>query len=143
MLAQEMKEHFTFGSDIRLVADGHELDLHNNYDFQGVDYSVRDRSVILRWQRGGGDWVPKEIPSEVELRYDGVERFEFHRRDPEMPFTEDDCLASSGYWTDEDRGGGILVMPAAPEPGWLRAFQFQSGAVILIQAQEGHAAIKR
>ena len=138
-----MEEHFTFGSDIYLVADGHELDLHNNYDFQGVDYSIRDRSVVLRWHRGGGNWVPEGSPSEVVLRYDGVERFEFHRRDPEMPFTEDDCLANSGYWTDEDWGDGVFVTSAPPEPDWLRAFQFQSGAVILIQAREAHATIKR
>lgn len=138
-----MEEHFSFGSDIYLVTDGYKLDLHNNYDFHGVDYSIRDRSVILRWHRGDGDWVPKDSPSEVELRYDGVERFEFHRRDPEMPFTEDDCLANSGYWTDEDWGDGVFVTPAEPEPDWLRAFQFQSGAVILIQAREANATIKR
>ena len=119
-----MEEHFTFGSDIYRVADGDELDLHNNYDFQGVDYSIRDRSVTLRWHRGEGDWVPKQSPAEVELKYDGVERFEFHRRDPEMPFTEDDCLANSGYWTDEDWGDGVFVTPAAPEPIGFEPFNF-------------------
>jgi hypothetical protein len=137
-----MKEHFTFDSGIYLVANGHELDLHNNYDFQGVDYSISDRSVILRWHRGDGDWLPKESPFKVELRYDGVERFEFQRRSPEIPFTEDDCLANSGYWTDEDWASGAFVEWAVPEPDWLRAFQFHSGAVILVQAREAHATIK-
>ncbi len=137
-----MEEHFTFADSIYLVAQGHELDLHNNYDFQGVEYSIEERSASLHWRRGDGDWIPTESPTLIELRYQGVERFEFHRRDPEMPFTEDDCLANAGYWTDKDWADGVFDTPADPEIDWLRAFQFQSGAVILIQADTAIAIIK-
>jgi hypothetical protein len=137
-----MEEHFELASSIYLVAASHKLDLHNNYDFQGVEYSTHERSAALRWHRGDGDWVPADLPSFIELRYEGVERFEFHRRDPEMPFTEDDCLANAGYWTDEDWADGVFDASPDPDSDWLRAFQFQSGAIILIRASTGTAIIK-
>jgi hypothetical protein len=138
-----MEEHFKLKDSIYLVADGHELDLHNNFDFQGVDYAIQNRTVRLQWRKGLGEWVPKDDPSEVSLTYADVSRFEFHPRDPGMPFTEDDCLSDAGYWTDDDWADGVFTTEGDPEPKWLRAFQFQSGAIILIHAAEAHATIKR
>lgn len=64
-------------------------------------------------------------------------------RDPEMPFTEDDCLASAGYWTDEDWCDGVMVFEGEPPPTFLRAFAFQSGAIVAIAADDAHATLER
>lgn len=102
-----MEEHFTLKNSIYLIAGGEELDLHNNYDFVGLDYSIADRVLILRWLLSPGDWVTLNSPSEVELEYRDVARFEFRPRDPEMPFTEDDCLWDAGYWREAGWPDGV------------------------------------
>lgn len=138
-----MEEHFELKDSIYLVEGGHELDLHNNYDFVGFEYSIDDRTVSLNWRRGIGDRISTEDPSEARLTYTDVTRFEFRRRDPEMPFTEDDCLSNAGFWTDEDWADGVFTTEAEVDPSWLRAFEFQSCAIILIQAESARATIKR
>jgi hypothetical protein len=64
-------------------------------------------------------------------------------RDPEMLFTEDDCLSSAGYWTDEDWCDGVMICESDSETEWLRAFHFQSGATVAIAADEAKAIIRR
>lgn len=137
-----MEEHFKLKDSIYLVADGDELDLHNNFDFVGVEHSIDDRTVSLHWRKGSGRWIPTEAPSEAHLVYTDVSRFEFRPRDPDLPFSEDDCLSDAGFWTDEDWADGIFTTDADVDPKWLRAFEFQSGAIILIQAAEARATIK-
>jgi hypothetical protein len=144
-----MEEHFTIKKSIYLVAGGEELDLHNNYDFVGLDYSIANRVLVLRWLRSSGDWVSLDAPSEVKLEYRDVARFEFRPRDPEMPFTEDDCLWSAGYWREagcpdgiaSGSDSGVFFTDAEPEEGWFRSFQFHSGAIVLVGAGEAHAKI--
>lgn len=138
-----MIEDFTIKDAIYLVSGEDTLDLHNNYDFTEITYSVAQRRATLTWVRSGGDWVPATEPLELQLEFHGVSRFRYMPRDPEMPFTEDNCLSSAGYWTDEDWCDGVMICEADPETEWLRAFHFQSGATVAIAADEARAIIRR
>ena len=96
-----MIEDFTIKDGIYLVSGEDTLDLHNNYDFTEITYSVAERRATLTWVRSSGDWVPATDPLELQLEFHGVSCFRFMPRDPEMPFTEDDCLDSIGFTWDE------------------------------------------
>jgi hypothetical protein len=138
-----MIEDFTIKDAIYLVSGEDALDLHNNYDFTGITYSVAERRATLTWVRSIGDRVPATQPLQLQLEFLGVSCFHFMPRDPEMPFTEDNCLSSAGYWTDEDWCDGVMISEADPETEWLRAFHFQSGATVAIAADEAKAIIRR
>ena len=138
-----MKEDFTIQGAIYLASGGDSLDLHNNYLFTEIVYSLAERRATLTWNRRSDDWVPATEPPQVQLVFIGVSSFRFMPRDPEMPFTEDDCLSSAGYWTDEDWCDGVMVFEGKPQSDWLRAFAFQSGAIVAIAADEAHAIIRR
>ena len=138
-----MIEDFTIKDAIYLVSGEHSLDLHNDYDFTEIKYSVAERSAILTWRRSNGDWVHATMPLQVELVFQGVSRFHFIHRDPEMPFTEDNCLSEAGFWTDEEWCDGVMIYEAAPASNWLRAFAFQSGAILAILADEAKANVRR
>jgi hypothetical protein len=138
-----MIEDFTIKHAIYLVSGEDTLDLHNNYDFSEVVYSIAERRATLTWHRSRGDWTPLTDPLQVDLVFHGVSRFHFMPRDPEMPFTEDNCLSSAGYWTEEDWCDGVMICDAPPESNWLRAFDFQSGAIVAIAAEEAKAIIRR
>jgi hypothetical protein len=137
-----MIEDFRIKDTTCIVRDEYCLDLHNNYDFLEVFYSIAERRVTLTWHRSEGDWVPLTDPSQVDLVFLGVTRFHFVQRDPEMPFTEDRCLWTVGYWIDEEWCDGVMICEADPESHWLRAFSFHSGAIVAIAAEEAKAIIR-
>ena len=135
-----MQSNFSFDSVI-LVQDPYRLDLHNSFNFVGLNYSIAERSLVLQWQRGDDPWVQAGAPAAVSVTFSEVSEFRFMPRDNEMPYTEDDCVADIGYWKDEDWLEGIILTDGEMEPDWLRAFVFQSGAMIAVQAASMSAVI--
>ena len=137
-----MQTNFQFRNSIYLAVNDLELDMHNDYDFTRVEYSVLERTAELTWKRSKTDWVKSDLPNTVTLRFDDVQRFEFRPRDPNLPFTEDDCLSSFGYLADEDWCDGIFWIDDIPEDGWMHAFEFMSGAIIALCSNSSRATIK-
>jgi hypothetical protein len=137
-----MQRDFTIRTGIYLVQPPHELDLHNDFDFQELRYSVARRTVLFRWQRSERDGVSTNRPASVTIEFRGVTEFRFRARDSDLPFTEDDCLSSFGYWTDEDWAeGSVMICEEAADERWLTAIEFMSGAIVLVQAESAHATI--
>ena len=138
-----MNRNFKIVDGIYLVQESHELDLHNNFDFKNLDYSVEKRKLILNWQRSEGDWVSSDTPKELSIKFNEVSEFRFMRRDSKIPFTEDDCINSFGYWVDEDWAEGVIMVEAnqEAEPEWLTAIDFMSGAVLAVQAESANAKV--
>ena len=137
-----MQADFVFKDGIYLVKDSYELDLHNDFDFEDVFYSVAERRVALRWKRSTGEWVRAEAALSVQIEFFEVADFRFFPRDREMPFTEDDCLSEAGYWTDAEWCNGVFISDEPPDQAWLTAFGFMSGAMIAIGAERARAIIQ-
>lgn len=138
-----MNRKFKIVDGIYLVLEGYELDLHNNFDFTNLDYSVEHRRLVLNWQRSNGDWVSSDTPKALVIEFKEVSEFRFMPRDSEMPFTEDDCINSLGYWVDEDWAEGVIMLEPnqTAEPHWLTAIDFMSGAVLAVQAESASAKV--
>jgi hypothetical protein len=138
-----MNRDFEIRDGIYLSQSPYELDLHNDFDFTGLKYSIQHRRITLDWQRSDGDWVRPGTPATVSVEFREVSEFRFLPRDADLPFTEDDCLNTFGYWTEEDWADGVFVLEAnqTPDPKWLTALEFMSGAVIAVQAASVHATI--
>ena len=79
----------------------------------------------------------------MSVEFREVSEFRFLPRDAKLPFTEDDCVNTFGYWTDEDWADGVIITEPTqtPDPSWLTAIDFMSGAVIAVQAVSAHARI--
>ena len=138
-----MNRNFEIVDGIYLVQDCHELDLHNNFDFKNLDYSVEERKLVLNWQRSEGDWVSLDTPKALSIEFNEVSEFRFVPRDSDIPFKEDDCVNSFGYLVDEDWAEGVIMVEAnqKPESHWLTAIDFMSGAVLAVQAESADAKV--
>ena len=138
-----MQRDFEIKDGIYLSQPPHELDLHNNFDFCGLDYSVERRTLSLHWRRSTGDWVAAGTPASVSVEFREVSEFRFLPRDAELPFTEDDCVSEFGYWTDEAWADGVFMPNPSqtPDPRWLTGIHFMYGATIAVQASSAHARI--
>ncbi len=128
-------------SFIYLLQDSYELDLHNDFDFVDLHYSLADGSLTLRWQRSDRIGVRAGAPAAVTVRFTDVSAFRFLPRRAGVPSTEDRCVSGIGYLTDEEWSNGSVLQGGEPQPDWLRAFEFQSGAVIAVRAAAETAVI--
>ena len=138
-----MYRDFEIEDGIYLCQPPHRLDLHNNFDFRALDYSIKERVLSLRWQRSDGQWVSASTPSSVTIEFREVSEFRFLPRSADVPFTEDDCASTFGYWTDDPWASGVIMARSdqKPDPSWLTAISFMSGAMIAVQAESAHARI--
>ncbi len=125
-------ENFSWKSSIHLQIGDLELDMHNNYDFVGVVYDLKVRSVLLEWHLANRESISKTLPSHIKMLLSGVEDFRVSPRVHEIPFTEDNCLSSFGYACDEKWTDGQYWIDGTPEPEWRWSFLFQSGLEIQI-----------
>jgi hypothetical protein len=64
-----MNRNFEIVDGIYLVQEGYELDLHNNFDFRNLDYSVKERKLVLNWHRSEGDWVSSDTPKALIIEF--------------------------------------------------------------------------
>jgi hypothetical protein len=137
-----ISENFSWSESIYLKYDSREYDLHNDFDFVGINYIIETQSATLKWKRGTGNWVNQNQPKFIVLSISNVSQFEFKPRDPEMPFTEDDCLESFGFLSNDDWCDGQFWVDNPPDENWLWSFAFQSGAEIIIRAKSALVQIE-
>jgi hypothetical protein len=143
LTVSNVQKNFTFKLGIYLVQGDREFDLHNNFDFLEVHYSAAERSAFLSWARCDREGVSSRNPALLRLDFFEVSEFRFMPRDPEIPFTEDDCLRSAGYWVDEEWCDGVAIPASDPGPEWFNAFEFMSGAIIALKAARATATISK
>ena len=138
-----MQRNFEIKDGIYLSQPPHKLDLHNNFDFIGLRYSIENRTLALDWKRSPREWVAAGTPASLIIEFLDVSEFRFLPRDAELPFTEDDCISTFGYWTDEAWANGVVTTypNQSPDPHWLTAIHFMSGAIVAVQASSANAHI--
>ncbi len=136
-----MKSNYEILEARRLSFDGYELDLHNDFDFKGFDYSVADRRLVLTWVVAKNAKGAEENSRSVSLKFFEVSEFRYMPRNANYPFTEDTCISHFGYWVDEDWSDGVIIPGAglSIEPHWLTAIDFMSGAVLAVKAEDAVA----
>ena len=62
-------------------------DIHNAGELLGICYKNKERILILFW-----DYYAEAKKISCRIKLSDVIFFETKRRDPEIPFSEDDCL---------------------------------------------------
>ena len=92
-----MNRNYEIVDGIYLVQENYELDLHNNFEFKSLDYSVEERMLSLKWTCSKGSWVSRDTPKVVTIEFNEVSELRFMPRDTDMPFTKDNCISSFGY----------------------------------------------
>jgi hypothetical protein len=127
--------NFTWRDSIHVRLDGEDYDLHNNFDFRQFTYDPGRQLLVLEWELGSRAGIPQGQPKRISLRLKGVTQFSFRERNLEMPFSEDDCLASFGYDRDKDWPHGQFWTDSNPKDDWRWSFIFQSGAEIQVAGE--------
>lgn len=137
--------NFQVEGGLYLQQGGRDLDLHNDYNFVGFSYAVAERVVELSWLRSPGDLVRRELPARLVLACRGVTHFSATGRDPEMPFTEDDCLSELCFAVADRSFEHTFVASSAAETfdsSWHWVFSFMSGFTLRVAGETAHLSIQ-
>jgi hypothetical protein len=131
---------FAFSSDQIGVESGRSyFDLHNNFDFSGLTYSVVERVIILDWTKGNRAGVPADSPKKLSLRFEGVGFLRAKQRDSDIPFTEDDCLRTIGFfWNDMIEEMSVTDTSVPMEGCSHLLIDFMSGFAIKLSAENAY-----
>jgi hypothetical protein len=127
--------------NIDLEVDGEVYDIHNNFIFSGSSYDVATRELVLRWARGNGDWISPDHPSGIVITAREVSHLSVVARDPEMPYSEDDCLHCVSFVEVNGATEHGFVVSGSADPNLHYVFQFMSGFILRVQAEEAHCSI--
>ena len=74
-----MQRDYTIQGGITLVQPPHELDLHNDFAFLGLEYSIEQRTAVLRWRRREGTWVRPTLPASASITFQDVRELRIPR----------------------------------------------------------------
>jgi hypothetical protein len=97
-------QNFQLSRDgISLHWQGHELDLHNCFDFERLTYKLPLRQIEVSWLRSPEEWARGTVLLGLMLIFSEVSFFRVKERDPEYPLTEDNCLMSATFHPTELR----------------------------------------
>jgi hypothetical protein len=127
-------ENFQIESGIYLQQEGRDFDLHGDYAFVAFSYSVAERVAELCWQLDTGDRSRADMPARLVLCCRGLTHLSVTGRDPEMPFTEDDCLAELSFGLADGSFEGFVASSASEsfDLSWHWMFSFMSGFTLRI-----------
>jgi hypothetical protein len=130
-----MRSNFELSQMITIVVGDLYLDLHNCFDFVGCEYRATEKKAWLKWQRGAGDWVAKDLPKKLTMSFEGVSNFAAQRRDDAMPFSEDNCVSSITFLPHELGDDFEAICPGHRSADEHLSIGFQSDAAIKIWAE--------
>jgi hypothetical protein len=121
---------------IYLTVADKSFDLHNNFNFTGFAYEIGARTLRLNWKRGAGAWVPSTDPLDIQIDLLGISHFSASPRVEDRPYTDDECLDCVSFVESSQHIDESFTTAATPADDWHYVFQFESGLVIRVKAEE-------
>lgn len=95
------KINFLVDSNYALDVGGQHIDLHNNFDFKGLEYSTNSNQVCLSWIKSVGDWVPTDEVEGFKIIFENALLLKVQGSISEVPSTRKN-LSFIGYLHPED-----------------------------------------
>ena len=96
-----MITNFEIVENYALSYEGPHMDLHNNFDFVGLNHDITNKVLRLLWVKTNGDWVSEKEFNTIELVHEGIS---FLLINSETGISiEDKTLNSIGYFPSNER----------------------------------------
>lgn len=127
--------------DIYLTVAGTSFDLHNNFDFTGFEYDTAARKLLLNWRKGLGAWLPTTDPQTIQIELLEVSHFSASPRVEGRSPSDDECLDCVSFIEPTQHIDESFTTSAPPADDWHYAFQFESGLVLRVKAEEAKCHI--
>lgn len=131
-----MKVNFKITDNSALNYDGRHIDLHNNFDFIGFDYDVRNKEFVLNWIKCNGDWVGKDEFDRLTIIHKAVTYLKITEIDDKSSFEDDICLGDISFFPSSARELNDSIVPQSrPNKGDDILYFFENGQLIRIHCE--------
>jgi hypothetical protein len=132
-----MKVNFDITDNHALTFEGRHIDLHNNFDFLGFDYSVADRELKLTWSKSTRDWIDTHEISGLVLTHKAVTYLIITDQDEKSNFDDSRCLGEITFFSSTAREINDSIVPqSTPNDGDDVLYFFENGQVIRIHCEQ-------
>ncbi|WNM18562.1 hypothetical protein [Flavobacterium capsici] len=128
-----MKTNFKIIDNYALKFDGKLIDIHNNFDFVGFDYRVKENQLKFFCRRSFGEWVNKEEPEEIVLIHNNVNELAIENQNKNR---EDSLIEITFYEKGKLRKSEELTLREKSNDDDNIFYIFESGQVIQIGCEE-------
>ncbi|QNR23311.1 hypothetical protein [Croceimicrobium hydrocarbonivorans] len=130
-----MKTNFEIEDNYAVLLAGTHLDLHNNFDFQGLIKKGDD--ILIRFQKTKGDWLNAKVPDVLYFHCMNVS-YQYYIEGDEQALKEDAIgLSDITFFPSESRMiNDSLRLQSNPEDKDDLILFFQDGKVIRIGCTE-------
>ena len=125
---------------IYLDTEIESFDLHNCFNFVGLDYDISSRTLRLRWTPSS--YAPLGERRTITVIFQQVTHFSAEPRDPATPFTEDDCLESICFAQPDSPTASCFEAQSAPTADVHYVFSFMSGFSFRVSADTAQYKIR-
>ncbi len=134
---EEMKAlNFKIKDHIYLVSEGVEHDVHNNFDFDVLEFDEKKKEAILSWISIDAPWNRNNPTERIELKIKNVSSIESSPPDPEADPSDDKTLEDFLFTCDEEWCDQPFSIESEPEESWGWVFDFSSGRSITVFADQ-------
>ncbi|MFC4209738.1 hypothetical protein ACFOWA_01010 [Pedobacter lithocola] len=118
---------------------GIHIDLHNNFNFVGLDYQLPIREIHLKWVKSMGDWVGPNEFSSLILIHRNVTFFKVIEQDENSTPEDDSCLGEITFFPSSARDFIDSYLPQEnPKENDDIKYFFEGGLQIIIHCKQIH-----
>lgn len=132
-----MKVNFEITDNHAISIAGRHIDLHNNFDFVGLEYNVANREIKLNWEKSSGDWVSNiELPGLI-LTHSDVSFFAITAQVENRNYDVDDCLGELTFFPSTAREiNNSITLQSHPNEDDDILYHFENGRTIRIHCEK-------
>lgn len=138
-----MKVNFDIVENYALSYEARHVDLHNNFDFTGFAYDVKNRELKLSWIKANGDWIDKNEVAGLVLVHKAVTYLTVSDQDEQSTYNDDSCLGEISFFPSTAREINDSIIPQAkPKDGDDILYFFENGQQIRVHCDEIELKLK-
>ena len=128
-----MTTNFKLIENYALKFNDRLIDVHNNFDFVGFEYIIKESQLKMFYRKSSGDWVDKEELEQLVLIHNMVNNLVI-KNQSENP--EDSTTEITFYQNNEFRKPEEVTLREKPNENDDIFYIFESGKVIQIGCSE-------
>jgi hypothetical protein len=132
-----MKVNFDILDNIALSYEVLYIDLHNNFDFEKLEYNVGHRELTLTWKKTDGEWVGKNELSKIILTHTGVDYFAISGQGENFVLQDNKTLSEISFFPSTSREiNDSISSQQKPNPDDDIMYFYENGQAIRIHCDK-------
>ena len=139
-----MKTNFEIEDNYAVQLDGYHIDLHNNFDFEGMSESRDGKEIRLEFKKSSGNWVKEDEFKSLTFVLKDVSYNRSKDGDPDAYPEDAKCLGEITFFPSEmrDTNNGIIPQKKPKETDDL-IFIFEDDRLIRVNCKQAELIVKK